>query len=119
MSLDVGPLDEALSISPRDGREMVLLIRRIIRDWVNAELPYPIEELDVLVGIESQSDHLLGGKVRRVFGSAPPEVTRHEEDELADLYGFFQHRYEAARIRLITCLGRERAGSGAIPGHDT
>lgn len=110
MSMDLSSLNEALSISPKDGHEMVLLIRQIIRDWVNAELPYPIDELDVLVGIESQSDHLLASEVKRVFGSNPTSTAPHkEEEELADLYGFFKQRYEIARSQLIQRLQRERS----------
>lgn len=110
MSVQLDTLNEALSVSPQNGREMVLLIRRIIRDWVNAKLPYPIDELDVIIGIESQSDHLLGGTVKRVFGSSPaPVAPDKEEDELADLYGFFKQRYEVARSQLIQRLQRERS----------
>jgi hypothetical protein len=70
MSPELSSLDDALSISPQNGHEMILLIRRIIRDWVNAKLPYPLDELDVLIGIESQSDHLLGSNVKRVLARA-------------------------------------------------
>jgi hypothetical protein len=101
-------LRELLSVAPKDGREMVLLIRRIIHDWVNAGLPYPIDDLDVLVGIESQSDHLLGGQPIRVFGSGPElRGSKTEEDELTDLYDFFLPRYTVAQNRLIERLNFE------------
>lgn len=96
-----GTLIENLAATPKDGREMVLAARAIIRDWVNSGLPYPIEELDVIVGIESQSDHVLGGTIKRVFGVSPASLTPEaEEDELADLYQFFFKRYETARETL-------------------
>lgn len=105
MSTHLSRLNNDLSTSPENGQEMVLLIRRIIHDWVNAGLPYPLDELDVLIGIESQSDHLLAGKVSRVFGASPSlALVNKEEDELKDLYEFFKERYDVARGQLIQRL---------------
>lgn len=72
---------------PASGRELVEGCRTIIQSWIGADLPYPHNLLDPIVGIESQTDHLELDEAA-------------EEQQLREVHAFFSRYYERSTVAL-------------------
>lgn len=105
----LGALNELLALlaqKPASGRELVTNCRSVISLWISANLPYPHDLLDPIVGIESQTDHLLGGERWPLMG-APRVIDLSqgaEEQQLREVHAFFAAHYQASTAALVQHL---------------